>query len=66
MGWVAITGQITPEPLLLMLIIFAWTPPHFWALAIHKRDDYARAGIPMLPVTHGIPLRGCKFGCMGG
>jgi len=56
LGWVAITGQITPEPLLLMLIIFAWTPPHFWALAIHKRDDYARAGIPMLPVTHGIPF----------
>ncbi|MCH4812764.1 heme o synthase [Vreelandella neptunia] len=56
LGWVAITGQISPEPLLLMLIIFAWTPPHFWALAIHKRDDYARAGIPMLPVTHGIPF----------
>ncbi|TVP51384.1 MAG: protoheme IX farnesyltransferase [Halomonas sp.] len=56
LGWVAITGQITPEPLLLMLIIFAWTPPHFWALAIHKCDDYARAGIPMLPVTHGIPF----------
>lgn len=56
LGWVAITGQITPEPLLLMLIIFAWTPPHFWALAIHKYDDYARAGIPMLPVTHGIPF----------
>lgn len=56
LGWVAITGQITPEPLLLMLIVFAWTPPHFWALAIHKYDDYARAGIPMLPVTHGIPF----------
>ena len=56
LGWVAITGQISPEPLLLMLIIFAWTPPHFWALAIHKCDDYARAGIPMLPVTHGIPF----------
>ncbi|MDQ7730265.1 heme o synthase [Halomonas sp. SpR8] len=54
LGWVAISGQISPEPLLLMLIIFAWTPPHFWALAIHKCDDYARAGIPMLPVTHGI------------
>lgn len=56
LGWVAITGQVSPEPLLLMLIIFAWTPPHFWALAIHKCDDYARAGIPMLPVTHGIPF----------
>lgn len=56
LGWVAITGYVSPEPLLLMLIIFAWTPPHFWALAIHKCDDYARAGIPMLPVTHGIPF----------
>ncbi|MEA2117627.1 heme o synthase [Halovibrio sp. HP20-50] len=56
LGWVAITGQVTPEALLLMLIIFAWTPPHFWSLAIHKRDDYARADIPMLPVTHGIPF----------
>lgn len=54
LGWVAVTGQITPEPLLLMLIIFAWTPPHFWALAIHKCDEYAKAGIPMLPVTHGL------------
>jgi protoheme IX farnesyltransferase len=42
------------EPLLLMLIIFAWTPPHFWALAIYKRDEYAEAGVPMLPVTHGL------------
>lgn len=56
LGWVAVTGQISPEPLLLMLIIFAWTPPHFWALAIHKCDDYSRAGIPMLPVTHGVPF----------
>lgn len=53
LGWVAITGQIEPDSLLLVLIIFAWTPPHFWALCIHKKDDYARAGIPMLPVTHG-------------
>lgn len=53
LGWTAITGSLGPEPLLLMLIIFAWTPPHFWALAIHKRDEYARAGVPMLPVTHG-------------
>lgn len=53
LGWTAVTGQLGPEPLLLMLIVFAWTPPHFWALAIHKRDEYAKAGIPMLPVTHG-------------
>lgn len=53
LGWTAVTGQLGPEPLLLVLIIFAWTPPHFWALAIHKRDEYARAGVPMLPVTHG-------------
>ncbi|WP_300272334.1 heme o synthase [Halomonas sp.] len=53
LGWTAVTGQAGPEPLLLVLIIFAWTPPHFWALALHKRDEYARAGVPMLPVTHG-------------
>ena len=53
LGWVAVTGQIEPDSLLLVLIIFAWTPPHFWALCIHKKDDYARAGVPMLPVTHG-------------
>ncbi|MDN3647700.1 heme o synthase [Reinekea marina] len=54
LGWTAITGHIMGLPLLLVLIIFAWTPPHFWALAIHRRDDYARAEIPMMPVTHGI------------
>ncbi len=54
LGWVAITGDVHPDSLLLFLIIFAWTPPHFWALAIAKRDDYAKAGIPMLPVTHGV------------
>ena len=53
LGWTAMTGQLGPEPLLLVLIVFAWTPPHFWALAIHKRDEYARAEVPMLPVTHG-------------
>ncbi|WP_043525865.1 heme o synthase [Litchfieldella xinjiangensis] len=53
LGWTAVTGQLGPEPLLLVLIVFAWTPPHFWALAIHKRDEYAQAGVPMLPVTHG-------------
>lgn len=52
-GWVAVTGEITADGLLLMLIIFAWTPPHFWALCIARKDDYARAGIPMLPNTHG-------------
>lgn len=53
LGWVAMTGEIHPYALLLFLIIFAWTPPHFWALAIYRREDYARAGVPMLPVTHG-------------
>ncbi|MGG5288310.1 heme o synthase [Pseudomonas shirazensis] len=53
LGWVAVTGQISAEPLLLVLIIFAWTPPHFWALAIHRKEEYAKAAIPMLPVTHG-------------
>lgn len=53
LGWVAVTGQVNADSLLLVLIIFAWTPPHFWALCIHKKDDYARAGVPMLPVTHG-------------
>ena len=54
LGWTAITGSIDAFPLLLVLIIFVWTPPHFWALAIHRKDDYAGEGIPMLPVTHGI------------
>ncbi|MGY6518500.1 MAG: heme o synthase [Lysobacteraceae bacterium] len=54
LGWVAVTGQLHPHALLLVLIIFVWTPPHFWALAIFRRDDYARAMIPMLPVTHGV------------
>ena len=55
LGWAAVTGTIDPQALLLFLIVFTWTPPHFWALAIARRDDYAKAGIPMLPVTHGIP-----------
>jgi len=54
LGWVAVTNSIDPNSLLLFLIIFAWTPPHFWALAIHKRDEYAKVDIPMLPVTHGV------------
>jgi len=53
LGWAAVTGDVTYQPLLLFLIIFAWTPPHFWALALYRRDEYARAGVPMLPVTHG-------------
>jgi len=53
LGWAAVTGTLAPEPLLLFLIIFVWTPPHFWALALYRRHDYANAGIPMLPVTHG-------------
>jgi protoheme IX farnesyltransferase len=55
LGWVAVTHTVDPQALLLFLIIFTWTPPHFWALAIARRDDYAKAGIPMMPVTHGIP-----------
>ena len=54
LGWAAITGTLDPHALLLVLIIFVWTPPHFWALAIFRREDYARALIPMLPVTHGV------------
>jgi protoheme IX farnesyltransferase len=54
LGWVAVTGQIDGHGLLLVLIIFAWTPPHFWALAIHRREEYAAVDIPMLPVTHGV------------
>jgi protoheme IX farnesyltransferase len=53
LGWAAMTGQVAPEALLLFLIIFAWTPPHFWALALYRAPDYSRAGLPMLPVTHG-------------
>ncbi|MEP7705634.1 heme o synthase [Paraglaciecola sp. 25GB23A] len=54
LGWASVTGEINAEALLLVLIIFTWTPPHFWALAIHREKDYARAQVPMLPVTHGI------------
>jgi len=54
LGWTAVTGSLDPHALLLFLIIFAWTPPHFWALAIARRKDYANANIPMLPVTHGV------------
>ena len=53
LGWTAVTGSLDPQALLLFLIIFVWTPPHFWALAIYRKDEYALVGIPMLPVTHG-------------
>lgn len=53
LGWSAVTGTIDGGALILVLIIFAWTPPHFWALAIHRKDEYAKSGVPMLPVTHG-------------
>ena len=53
LGWTAVTGTLDPHALLLFLIIFAWTPPHFWALAIYRRTEYAKANIPMLPITHG-------------
>lgn len=54
LGWSAVTGTLDPHALLLVLIVFVWTPPHFWALAIFRREDYARALVPMLPVTHGV------------
>lgn len=54
LGWTAVTNSIDPNALLLVLIIFSWTPPHFWALAIHRKHDYAKAKVPMLPITHGV------------
>ncbi len=56
LGWAAMTGEVGPEALILFLLIFIWTPPHFWALACYRREDYAKAGLPMLPVTHGVTL----------
>jgi protoheme IX farnesyltransferase len=53
LGWAAMTGSVSPEALILFLIIFLWTPPHFWALALYRVDDYRKSGLPMLPVTHG-------------
>ena len=53
LGWAAVTGTVSAEAWILVLIIFAWTPPHFWALALYRRDEYAKSGLPMLPVTHG-------------
>ncbi len=54
LGWTAMTGEIHGHALLLVMIVFIWTPPHFWALAIHRKEDYARVNMPMLPVTHGV------------
>ena len=56
LGWIAVTGQLDPGAVVLFAIVFVWTPPHFWALAIHRRDDYAKVDMPMLPVTHGVPF----------
>ncbi|MGD8803985.1 MAG: heme o synthase, partial [Gammaproteobacteria bacterium] len=63
LGWTAVTNSIDPHGLLLVLIIYTWTPPHFWALAIHRRDDYARVNLPMLPVTHGVEFT--KYSILG-
>ena len=63
LGWVSVTNSIDPQGLLLVLIIYTWTPPHFWALAIHRRDDYAKVNLPMLPVTHGIEFT--KYSILG-
>jgi protoheme IX farnesyltransferase len=54
LGWAAVTGEVSVDAFLLFLIIFAWTPPHFWSLALYRRNEYAKAGVPMLPVTHGV------------
>jgi protoheme IX farnesyltransferase len=59
LGWAAMTGSVSAEPLVLFLIIFLWTPPHFWSLACYRIADYEKSGLPMLPVTHGIPFT-CK------
>ncbi len=63
LGWTSVTNSIDPHGLLLVLIIYTWTPPHFWALAIHRRDDYAKVNLPMLPVTHGIEFT--KYAILG-
>ena len=63
LGWTAVTGAIDHNALILFLIIYVWTPPHFWALAIHRRDDYAKVNLPMLPVTHGVEFT--KYSILG-
>jgi protoheme IX farnesyltransferase len=60
LGWAAVAGQVPMEAWLLVLIIFMWTPPHFWALAMYRRDDYVRSGLPMMPVTHGMAHTGLQ------
>ena len=60
LGWAAVANAVPMEAWLLVLIIFLWTPPHFWALAMYRRDDYARSGLPMLPVTHGMAHTGLQ------
>ena len=63
LGWTSVTGSMDPHGIMLVLIIYTWTPPHFWALAIHRRDDYAKVNLPMLPVTHGIQFT--KYSILG-
>lgn len=63
LGWTSVTNSIDPHALVLVLIIYTWTPPHFWALAIHRRDDYAKVNLPMLPVTHGVAFT--KYSILG-
>lgn len=63
LGWTSVTNSVDAEALLMVLIIFTWTPPHFWALAIHRRDDYAKVNLPMLPVTHGVEFT--KYAILG-
>ena len=63
LGWTSVTNSVDPHGLLLVLIIYTWTPPHFWALAIHRRDDYAKVNLPMLPVTHGVEFT--KYSILG-
>ena len=63
LGWTSVTGSMDPHGIILVLIIYTWTPPHFWALAIHRRDDYAKVNLPMLPVTHGIEFT--KYSILG-
>jgi protoheme IX farnesyltransferase len=60
LGWAAVANTVPMEAWLLVLIIFVWTPPHFWALAMYRRDDYVRSGLPMLPVTHGMQYTGLQ------
>lgn len=63
LGWTSVTGSVDPHALVLVLIIYTWTPPHFWALAIHRRDDYAKVNLPMLPITHGVQFT--KYSILG-